>query len=218
MKARYYGLAALMVEAAAGAFFYLLPALPGQVPVHWNLHGEVDRLGSPWMLFALGPVLMAATMALFAVMPWFSPRHFEVDDSLRTYLNLMLILVGVFGYLFAVTLWAAVNGPVGTDRSIVGGLCVLAVLLGNLLGKVRRNFFIGIRTPWTLASHKVWHATHRFAGRVLVVTGLVALAALLAGLAPWISTALVIAGFLVPVIYSLWRYKDLQRRGELDAA
>lgn len=218
MKMRYYAACALMVAAALAVFFYALPGLPERVPVHWNIHGEADRWGSPWSLLLIGPVLMAGTMVMFAVLPWLSPKRFEVDSSMRAYLAFMLILVGMFGYFFAVSLWAALNGPMGAPRAIIGGLCVLSILLGNLMGKVRRNFFLGVRTPWTLASERVWYATHRLAGKVLVGAGLVGLALSLASAPGWMSVAVVAVGFVVPVVYSLVHYKRLERAGELDIA
>ena len=218
MKMRYYTACALMVAIALAAFFYVMPGLPDRVPVHWNIHGEADRYGSPWSLLLLGPVLMAGTMALFAVLPWLSPKRFEVDSSQRTYLAFMLILVGMFGYFFAVTLWAAMDGPVGTPRAVIGGVCVLSVLLGNLMGKVRRNFFLGVRTPWTLASERVWYATHRLAAKSLVAAGVVGLALSLASAPGWLSVAIVALGAAVPAVYSLAHYKRLERAGQLDIA
>ena len=82
-----------------------------------------------------------------------------------------------------------------------------------MLGKVKRNFWLGVRTPWTLASDRVWYSTHRLAGKTMVTGGLVVLAAALAGLPPYVSTAALLAGALVPVVYSLVYYKRLERTG-----
>jgi len=100
-------------------------------------------------------------------------------------------------------------------RAIIGGVCLLLALLGNLMGKVRRNFYIGVRTPWTLANERVWNATHRFAGKTLVAGGLAGLALTVAGLNGWPVMVALLAGALIPVGYSLVFYKQLERRGEL---
>ena len=217
MKTRYYAAAALMIAALLGFFAYVLPDLPARVPVHWNLHGEADGFGSPWALLAVGPGAMAATLALFALMPWLSPKRFEVDAFQRTYLNLMLIVVALLGYVFVLALWSGWKGPLDMTRAMIGGLCLMAILIGNLLGKVRRNFFIGIRTPWTLASERVWYATHRLAARVTVAAGVLALAALWLGAPPWIAFTLVMAAFVLPAVYSLFLYKRLQGLGKLGS-
>jgi len=216
MKARYYGIAALLVVAVAAAFALALPSLPAQVPVHWNAMGRVDRLASPWTLFAVGPGAMAAVMALFALLPALSPRRFELESFERTYLALMLIIVGLLGYTFLVALQAGKHGTLDVPRALVGGLCVMSILLGNLLGKVRRNFYVGIRTPWTLASERVWYATHRMGAKVIVATGVIGLALIVAGVFPLVSAAIAIGGFMVPVVYSLVFYKRLEREGGLD--
>jgi uncharacterized membrane protein len=97
------------------------------------------------------------------------------------------------------------------NRAMFGGLAVFIGLLGNVMGKVRRNFWIGIRTPWTLASERVWHSTHRFAAKTMVIGALLSLGGVFAGLPiPW-CLALVMAGLLVPVLYSLVVYKRYPR-------
>lgn len=113
MKMRYYGIATLMIVAAAAAFAWLLPDMPPRVPVHWNAHGDADRFGSPWELLLVGPGAMAAIAILFSVLPWLSPRRFQVEAFERTYLAVMLMIVALVGYVFAVMVWAALHGPVG---------------------------------------------------------------------------------------------------------
>jgi uncharacterized membrane protein len=80
---------------------------------------------------------------------------------------------------------------------------------------VRRNFFIGVRTPWTLANERVWNATHRCAAKTFVLGGLIGLVLTAVSGAGWLPFAALMAGALVPVVYSLVVYKQLQRRGEL---
>jgi uncharacterized membrane protein len=108
-------------------------------------------------------------------------------------------------------LWAASGRSVDVPSAIVGGVCLVSVFMGNVMGKVRRNFFIGIRTPWTLADERVWYATHRLAAKTLVVGGLVGLALTAIGLKGWPLAALV-AGFLVPGFYSFVFSKRLERQ------
>lgn len=218
MKTRRYLIAIAMTLAAALAFWLLLPHLPERIPVHFDIHGRADRWGSPWTLFWVGPGMMAIMTAVFAVLPWLSPRRFGVEEFERTYLALMLIVLAADAYFFAVMAWAALVPAVPVSKLVIGGVAGLAILLGNLMGKVRRNFFIGIRTPWTIASEKVWYATHRFAARSGVVGGLAAVAVLALDAPAWIAIVAVAAGFLLPVLYSLLHYKRLERRGELDLA
>ncbi len=216
MKSNSFLKSGALVLAALAAFLVSYPHLPEQVPIHWDIHGSVNGYGPRYALLLLGPGLMLAEMALFALLPRLSPKRYEMDSFEPTYLHLMLVLVSISGYFFAVLLWAALTGSAGIHHAILGGISVLAVLMGNVLGKVRRNFFIGIRTPWTLASERVWYATHRMAGKLMVITGLVGLILALLGIAVWLWIAVLGLGFLTPVAYSLFYYKRLERRGELD--
>ena len=82
--------------------------------------------------------------------------------------------------------------------------------MGNFLGKVTRNFFVGIRTPWTLASEEVWLRTHRLGGKCFVAAGFAVVAISLLGLGPWAMMAVILAAALVPVVYSYVIYRRLE--------
>jgi uncharacterized membrane protein len=191
------------------------PRLPSSLATHWNLHNQPNGYSPKWTLFLVGPGLMAFMMLLMYVLPWLSPKNFEVDSFRSTYLQIMLMLVCMMAYLYAVTLWAGLGHAVDVGRAIVGGICLIFALLGNLMGKVRRNFYIGVRTPWSLASERVWNATHRVAAKTLVAGGLLGLALTAAGLDGLSVLVVILAAAIVPIVYSLVFYKQLERRGEL---
>ncbi|MFZ0037817.1 MAG: SdpI family protein [Candidatus Acidiferrales bacterium] len=215
MKGKYYLAAMLLTAAVLVATLVAYPHLPSLVPTHWNLHNRPDGYSPKWVLFLFGPGLMAASMLLMYFLPWLSPKNFEVDSFRSTYLQIMLMLVTMLGYFSVVVLWAGIGHPLNMGRAIVGGVCLIFALLGNLMGKVRRNFYIGVRTPWTLANERVWNATHRVAAKTLVVGGLVGLALTVAGLDGLSAIAVLLAAAIVPIAYSLIFYKQLERRGEL---
>jgi uncharacterized membrane protein len=100
---------------------------------------------------------------------------------------------------------------------VLGGIALLFVLLGNVMGKLRRNFWLGVRTPWTLANERVWYATHRLAARTMVAGGLPALVAALGALPHLVAVAALLGAALVPVVFSLVYYKRLERAGTLEA-
>jgi uncharacterized membrane protein len=87
---------------------------------------------------------------------------------------------------------------------------VFFALIGNLLGKVRRNFWMGIRTPWTLASEEVWIATHRLGARLMVAAGIAGAVCVALGVPLPVCFALLIGSLLIPVLYSLWLSKKLE--------
>jgi uncharacterized membrane protein len=187
----------LMIAAALLSTALLYPHLPTQVPFHWNLRMEPDSFGPRWQLYAAGPGLMTAMALLTWMLPWLSPRRFSM-----------------MAYMDAAMLWAAIGHRFNPGRAIFCGLCFFIALIGNLLGKLRRNFYMGVRTPWTLANERVWNATHRFAAKTLIAGGLAGMSLTLLGLSV-LGTLALLTGLLAPVAYSLIYYKQLERRGEL---
>jgi uncharacterized membrane protein len=215
MKRNYHFLiAAAVIVATLVVTVVLYPHLPDQIPEHWNFKGEIDHYGSRQSIFML-PGIMAAALLLFAVLPWLSPKRFEVDTFRSTYLYLMILVLALIAYLHALILWAAFSRPLNMPRSLMGALFLFLILMGNVLGKVKRNFYIGMRTPWTLASEKVWYATHRFAAKAFVAAGFLGLLSVIFSAPPVIEFSILIAAALASVIYSLVYYKRLERLGEL---
>jgi immunity protein, SdpI family len=215
MSRKYYGMGLALTALVFLITVYAYPRLPDYVATHWNVHDQPKGYSPKWSLFVLGPGVMCGFMGLMAALPWLSPKNFEVDSFRRTYLQIMLILVCLMAYLQLVILWAALGHAMNVGRAVVGGVCLLFAFLGNLMGKVRRNFYIGVRTPWALANERVWNATHRFAAKVIVVGGLVGLLLTAAGVQGWPVFGVLLAAAFVPVLYSLIVYKRLQARGEL---
>jgi len=97
-------------------------------------------------------------------------------------------------------LWAAVAGPIDITRALLAGVLLMLALIGNVLGKVRRNFWIGVRTPWTLANERVWNDTNRLAGRLFVAAAVVGLPLLLL---PLHQLALTIVVFILIMTRSI---------------
>jgi uncharacterized membrane protein len=215
MARKYYLIGILLTAAVFVAILLAYPQLPNRVPTHWNIEGRANGYSAKWALFLLGPGLMTGSMLLFYFLPWLSPKHWEVDTFQSTYLYIMLVLVSMLAYFTSVILWVGLGRAVDVDRAIVGGVCLLFALLGNVMGKVRRNFFIGVRTPWSLANERVWNATHRCAAKTFVIGGVIGLALTVFGVKGWLPFAVIMGAALVPVVYSLVVYKQLERRGEL---
>jgi uncharacterized membrane protein len=216
MTGRYYYLAGILLTAAAlAATVIAYPQLPSSVPTHWNIHGQPNGYSPKWALYILGPGIMAGIVLLTWLLPWLSPKHFEVESFRSTYLQIMLMMAGMMAYIDAMILWSGVGHSVNVGHAGLLGVCLLFAVLGNVMGKIRRNFYIGVRTPWTVANERVWNATHRLAAKTFVVGGLAGVALIAIGLNGWPPFVALMAGALIPVLYSLYFYKQLERRGEL---
>lgn len=214
MRHKQYWIAALVIVVTLIATLAVYSSLPDRVPMHWNFQGQVDDYGSRPTVFLM-PGFMTAIMLVFAALPWLSPKHFEVDTFRSTYLYIMVVIVAFMAYVQALMLWAALSKPIDMTRSILGSLFLLLLLLGNVMGKVRRNFYVGVRTPWTLANERVWHATHRFAGKSFVIGGVAGLVLVILGAGMIAMIVVFPIAVLAPVVYSLVYYKQLERRNDL---
>jgi uncharacterized membrane protein len=214
----------LVLVAFAGAAFAHMNAdrIPGdRIPIHWNIHGQPDGWVSkdqPFLAFYLLPTVIGGVvlLGLFAL-PWLSPRNFAVEGFRATYDYVFFLVAALFLYLEWVILWSTFHGGVLLDRWLIAGFFLFFALIGNVLGKVRRNFWMGIRTPWTLADPYVWDRTHRVAAWLYVAVGLIGCVAVLAGVPPAWCFGFLIAGALAPVVYSAVLYKRLEREGKLEA-
>jgi uncharacterized membrane protein len=214
MKRNYFLIAAFLILATLIVTLIVYPELPSRVPMHWNLRGEVNRYGDKLEIFLM-PTAMVVITLLFTALPWLSPRRFEVDTFRSTYLYFMLLVLTFMAYLHALTLWAAFSKPLDMNRALLGAAFLILVLFGNVLGRVRRNFFIGVRTPWTLSSEKVWDATHRFAAEIFMLAGLFGLLTLVVSASAVPGLVILVVAALVSALYSLLYYKRLERRNQL---
>lgn len=199
----------LFILIALAAVVWLYPRLPAQLPVHWDLHGEVDgRLPRLWG--AVFPALTILVLALLtALLPWISPRQFEIRPFAATFGVMMLAIQGMVLVIGLAVLLAGAGYALPIPAIAMLAVGVLLMVLGNYMGKLRKNFFIGIRTPWTLASDAVWERTHRLAGWLFVLAGVVVVAGVLLGAPIWLPLAAIVAATLIPVVYSLWIYRRL---------
>ena len=220
---RWYYVALVLTVAAFGVSAYVYgfeyEQLPEQVPTHWNIEGEPDQWSPKEHIlptFLMLPCTMIVLLGVTLVLPWLSPEKFSVDTFRGTYGYVMMLVVALMGYMHVVILLASMGHHEYLARLLGGGIFLFFALLGNVLGKVRRNFWVGVRTPWTLASERVWNQTHRLAAWLFVAAGAIGFVAMMFG-APFVVcfVALIVAA-LIPVIYSLVLYKRLQKEGRLE--
>ena len=146
------------------------------IPVHWGLSGQPDSFGPAFPTVFLMPGIALAVCLGMAVTPSLMPRAGRLERSWPAYETLWLTLLVFFLFLHGAMLGVGLGYNLPFVRIIVVMVGVLLAVIGNLLGKVRYNYVFGIRTPWTLASERVWDRTHRFAGWSMALGGLVSIA------------------------------------------
>lgn len=206
------GVLATMVAMSVVGLF----VLPEQVPVHWNLHGEVTRHGSRWEALLVLPVLAAGITLLLSILPRLGPLRANLEAFKTIYGRIVIAVLGLFAAMHAMMLLMGAGAEVPVAKVVTVSIGILLAVLGNWMGKIRRNFWVGIRTPWTLANDVVWERTHRVGGRLMVLLGLLVIAA--GALAPPAAAFVVLTGGagalgFWAIGYSLWLYRRL---GQVD--
>lgn len=173
--------------------------LPEQIPTHWNFAGEIDGWSSkPFAIFGL-PLILLAMQWLCVAGTFADPKRNNHSGKI---LHLVLWIIPVLNAVLSVLTYAAAMGK-DVQMEVVMPVFIGLVLaiVGNYLPKCKQNYTIGIKIPWTLNSEENWNKTHRFAGRLWVVCGLVImLTGFFGGF--WIFLGVVLLMVLAPFIYS----------------
>lgn len=193
------------------------------IPVHWGLDGQPDRFGGPLEAFGLLPLIALALTALFVVIPRMDPLGRNIAEAPTAYHTIwvasLYLLATVQGLLTLVATGMLGAGLEGRIASIM--LACAAIMLavtGNVLGKARPSWTVGVRTPWTLSSVRSWDVTHRWAGRLFVGLGIIGVAAALA-LPMSVATTVLVGGVGVAVValltmsYVVWKSDPDRPRG-----
>ena len=189
--------------------------LPEQVPVHWNLEGEVDRYGSRFEGALLLPVMMLFVWGMLRALPKIDPKRANYPRMASTWTFVITLTLVAMLALHLAVLGSALGYPVPIDTIVPLVVGVLLLGMGNVLPRAKPNWWFGVRTPWTLTSERVWTRTHRVAGYSLSLAGLVLIAAAFVT-APW-ARMLMLGGIavaaVVPIVYSYvaWRQENAPR-------
>jgi uncharacterized membrane protein len=181
-----------------------------RIPVHWGLAGQPDRWGGKFEGLLALPLVALGVYLLLLLAPRIDPRRANYDAFAGAFQTIRLIVLLVLAVIQASAVMAAEGHAV--ERGIVVPLCIGALLmvLGSVLGKLQPNWFIGIRTPWTLSSDRAWTRTHRAGGRVFLALGLILMGAAVFR-APGYKAFMIGTGalaILALVVYSYFVWKD----------
>lgn len=212
MKRRWAGL--VLIVAMLGLAAWAFPRLPEQVPSHWDASGEVDGWSGRWIVL-LNPAIALFTWLLMPLLRRIDPRTENYAQFEPTFNLIVNVIVAFLAVVQVLMIGAALGWPIpAVDVMMMIGLGIMLLVLGNYLPRVRSNWWMGIRTPWTLSSERVWRSTHRLAGRTFVAGGLLLLAGTLLPVSLRFYAMLVAIGLsaLVPAVWSYVEWRR-ERRG-----
>jgi uncharacterized membrane protein len=190
------------------------PFLPALVPMHWNINGQVDSYAPRWVSMLLSPGMSIGLYLLIRVLFWLGPNISNGGQraNLRV-VNLIIIAVLLFMLLIQIVTTAIGLGfPIDMAFVMNLALSLLLIFLGNYMGKLRRNFWVGIRTPWTILNETVWERTHRLGGWLFVLAGLIGLVTtFIPPLRFWGVMSALFAVIVILIVYSYMEYERVTR-------
>lgn len=190
---------------------YLWNSLPEKVPTHWNYKGEIDHWGDKYSLITLVLLLPVLTYLLMLLIPIIDPKK-RLALMGRKFSQIKFGLVLLMSIIALFIIYIAKNQSFASVNIIYSLIGVLLVFLGNYFKTIQPNYFLGIKTPWTLHNEEVWKLTHHLAGKMWVIGGFVILVScLLLNETITFSILLSITAIItiVPIVYSYVKFKEL---------
>ena len=191
---------------------FLWDKLPEEVPTHFNASGEADDWGPKWINAFMLPGIGVGVYLLLLVLPLIDPKK-RISNTQKPISAIRIFTSVFFVLIYGLVMTASFDIDIDLSQYLFLGIGVLFLILGNYMNSVKPNYFIGIRTPWTLESEEVWKKTHRLGSKLWVVGGLLVMgipfiipADLLSNFI--IGVVIVIAG--VPALYSFLIFKKIE--------
>lgn len=190
----------------------------GEIATHWGLNGKADGWMNKTVGVYLVPVLALILYIVLLVIPKIEIYQKNLEDFSQQYWGFKVILVFVMGVIYVTTLLPSL-GYWGTDDSspvmlvIVSAVALLFFYVGYMLNFTKRNYFIGIRTPWTLADEKIWEKTNHLASKLFWICGVLTLVSLVtpSDLRVWMILLPVVLAAIGASFYSLYEYRKTQK-------
>jgi len=199
----------LIIVASFLAGFYLYPYMPEKIASHWNIQGDVDGYMSKFWGVFLMPIISLAMFLLFLFIPKIDPMK-ENIKKFREYFDIFILLIIVFFlYIYILTILWSLGWRFNMSQLIAPAMGVLFFYTGELIGKSKRNWSIGIRTPWTLSSDAVWDKTHKLGAKLFKISGVIAL---LGFIFPDFAFYFVLIPVIFSAVYSfIYSYLEYQK-------
>lgn len=170
LKTEWFAFSLIILSFIAAAYFF--QHFPAKVPTHWNVQGEVNGYSTPLIAAFMVPVMMIFMYVFFLVLPYFDPKKDQYESFAGIYHKFKDLIVAFLFIIYFLTSLSGIGYKINISFYIPLLVGAMFIIIGLLLEKVKMNWFLGIRTPWTMSSETVWEKTHKLSNRVLVFSGL----------------------------------------------
>ena len=165
-------LGVILLSFIIGIYFY--PQMPEKIASHWNAQGQVDGYMSKfWGLFLM-PLLSMMLFLLFIAIPKIDPLKHNIEKFREYYDGFVVLIIVYLFYVYLLTIFWNIGIRFSMVQPLAPAMGILFYYIGILIENAKRNWFIGIRTPWTLSSEKVWEKTHKIGGKLFKIAGIIA--------------------------------------------
>lgn len=164
-----------IILASFGIAIVLYPSMPGIMATHWNASGEVNGYMPKSSGLFLMPFVSLFMIGLFLLIPKIDPLKANIEKFRKYYDGFIVFLLSFLFYIYVLSIAWNLGIKFNMTHMILPSMGVLFYYVGILLENAKRNWFIGIRTPWTLSSDNVWDKTHKVGARLYKAAGLAAL-------------------------------------------
>lgn len=184
--------------------------LPEQMASHWNTANQVDGYISRFWGAFLMPIVTLGILALFLVIPNIDPLKANIVQFREYFNSFIALIVAFMVYMHILTiLWNLGYDQFKMSTAMLPALGLLFLFAGIMMRKAKRNFFIGIRTPWTLSSDHVWDKTHQLGSTLFIISGALSmLGAFFEDYAVWFILAPILVSTIFLLVYSYVLYQQ----------
>jgi len=152
--------------------FYFLQQMPEKIPTHWNFKGEIDNWGNSSAHVLTINLVMLGIYLLFLLVPCIDPHKERYEQFQKIYHIFKNIIILFFALIFFLTNLNGIGYNININIYIPLMVGLLFIIIGNYMAKIKTNWFIGIRNPWTLSSEEAWNETHRIGSKLFIVSGI----------------------------------------------
>ncbi|MFC1789663.1 SdpI family protein [Patescibacteria group bacterium] len=203
----------LIILSSFGVGFYFYPQLPDVMASNWNAQGQVDGyISKTWGVFLM-PIISFIVALLFLLIPKIDPLKENIAKFRKYFDGFIILILAFLFYIYLLTIIWNLGNTFNMTYVIIPALSVILYYAGVLIEKAKRNWFVGIRTPWTLSSEEVWDKTHKIGAKLFKISAFLALFGLLFGkyeYATLLAIIPVIFSSIFTIVYSYFIYQKLK--------
>lgn len=200
----------ILILLAFGLSIWAYPSLPDPVVTHWGINGQPDGYSQRWFGTFLMPALLVGLTALFIFLPKLDPLKKNWAEFRGSYSLFITLLVAFLVYIHGLTLFSNIYpNRFNIGKMMMPALAGLLLVLGYIMPKLKRNWFIGIRTPWTISNDESWRKTHLLGAKLFTLAGLASLTILISPVVGfWVFMSTLLGSTVILVVYSYLVYRS----------